>query len=150
MVQESKASAVEAEKKQKPIVPFLHLPDEPGEQPYLLGSKCGSCGTVFVGERLACARCLSTEPMQPVRFSGKGTLHVFSIVHQSGPGIPVPYIAAIVDLQEGGSVRCNLEGIDPDPDKLEFGMPVEMFAEKIREDREGNDVIAFKFRPAAK
>ena len=148
MVPESEAPTVEAEKKQKPMVPFLRLPERPGEQAYLSGSKCKSCGAVFLGERLACARCLSTDPMEPVRFGGRGKLHVFSIVHQSGPGIPVPYIAAIVDLEEGGSVRCNVEGIEPDPSKLEFGMPVEMFTEKVRTDREGNDVIAFKFRPS--
>lgn len=66
------------------------------------------------------------------------------------PGLPVPFVAAIVDLPEGTSVRCNIEGIEPDPDKLVplLGKRVEMFTEKVRTDREGNDVIAFKFRPA--
>lgn len=136
-----------AEKNVIPLVPFLHLPDKPGEKAYLVGSKCKQCGAVYLGGRMACGRCLSTEPMEELRLSDRGELHVFSIVHQSAPGIPVPYVAAIVDLPEGVSVRCNIEGVEPDPKKLKFGMPVEMFTEKVHTDREGNDIIAFKFRP---
>lgn len=137
-----------AEKKQMPILPFLRLPEEPGDKPYLCGSKCKQCGAVYLGSRIACSRCLSTEPMEEIRLSDRGELHVFSIVHQSAPGIPVPYVAAIVDLPEGVSVRCNIEGVEPDPKNLKFGMPVEMFTQKVHTDREGNDIIAFKFRPA--
>jgi uncharacterized OB-fold protein len=134
--------------KQLPIVPFLHIPDDPKDTPYLFGSKCKQCGVVYLGSRMACGRCFSTEPMEEVRLSDRGELHVFSIVHQSAPGIPVPYVAAIVDLPEGVSVRCNIEGVEPDPKNLKFGMPVEMFTEKVHTDREGNEIIAFKYRPA--
>ena len=136
-----------AEKKEIPIVPFLRIPEKSGEKPYLVGSKCKQCGAIYLGSRMACARCFSTEPMEELRLSERGELHVFSIVHQSAPGVPVPYVAAIVDLPEGVSVRCNIEGVEPDPKKLKFGMPVEMFTEKVHTDREGNDIIAFKFRP---
>ena len=136
-----------AEAKEIPILSFLRLPEKEGEKAYLFGNKCKQCGTIFLGSRMACSRCLSTEPMEEVRLSDRGELHVFSIVHQSAPGIPVPYIAAIVDLPEGVSVRCNIEGVEPDPKQLKFGMPVEMFTEKVHTDREGNDIIAFKFRP---
>ena len=136
-----------AEKKEIPIVPFLRIPEKSGEKPYLVGNKCKQCGAVYLGSRMACARCFSTEPMEELRLSERGELHVFSIVHQSAPGVPVPYVAAIVDLPEGVSVRCNIEGVEPDPKSLKFGMPVEMFTEKVHTDREGNDIIAFKFRP---
>lgn len=138
-----------ADKKQLPILPFLRLPDNPNEKPYLAGNKCKQCGAVYLGSRMACGRCFSTEPMEEIKLSERGELHVFSIVHQSAPGIPVPYIAAIVDLPEGVSVRCNIEGVEPDPKNLKFGMPVEMYTEKVHTDRDGNDIIAFKFRPAA-
>ena len=136
-----------AERTAKPILPFLRLPEGEGEQPYLAGSKCAECGAVYLGERMACSRCLSTDPMEEIKLSDKGELHVFSIVHQSAPGIPTPYVAAIVDLPEGVSVRCNIEGVEPDPKKLKFGMPVEMFTETVHTDKEGNEIIAFKFRP---
>lgn len=135
------------EKKERPIVPFLKLPEKEGEKPYLQGTKCRSCGTVYLGSRMACGNCFSQD-LEEMRLSDRGELYVFSIVHQTAPGIQVPYIAAIVDLPEGVSVRCNIEGVEPDPKNLKLGMPVEMFVEKIRTDREGNDVIAFKFRPS--
>ena len=134
-------------KQRRPILPFLRIPEDAKEKPYLVGSKCKSCGTVYLGSRMGCSRCLSTEPMEEVRLSDRGELHVFSIVHQSAPGIPVPYIAAIVDLPEGVSVRANIEGVEPDPKNLKFGMPVEMYTEVVHVDKEGNEIIAFKFRP---
>lgn len=142
------ADAPAAEKTQKPIVPFLKLPSDPSDKPYLSGSRCRECGATYLGKRMACSRCFSTEPMEDLRLSDKGELHVFSIVHQSVPGVQTPYVAAIVDLPEGVSVRCNITGVEPDPKNLRFGMPVEMVSEKIRTDREGNDVIAFSFKPA--
>jgi uncharacterized OB-fold protein len=139
-----------AEKGERPIVPFLVLPEKEGEKPYLRGSKCKSCGAVYLGDRLACGKCFAVGDFEEIRFSDYGELHTFTIVHQTMPGLPVPFAAAIVDLPEGTSVRCNIGGIEPDPDKLVplLGKRVEMFTEKVREDREGNDVIAFKFRPA--
>ncbi|MBF6600232.1 MAG: Zn-ribbon domain-containing OB-fold protein [Dehalococcoidia bacterium] len=131
----------------KPIVPFLALPSDPGEKPYLTGSRCTNCGASYLGTRMACSKCFSTEAMEPVKLSDRGELHVFSIVHQSAPGVPTPYVAAIVDLPEGVSVRCNIAGVGADPKDLKFGMPVQMVTEAIRKDRDGNDVIAFSFKP---
>ena len=141
------ADTATAEKQQRPIVPFLRIPADPSQKPYLVGSRCKQCGATYLGTRMACSRCFSTEPMEDVKLSDRGELHVFSIVHQSVPGIPTPYVAAIVDLPEGVSVRCNIMGVEPDPKNLKFGMPVQMVTEKIRTDREGNDVIAFSFKP---
>jgi uncharacterized OB-fold protein len=77
-------------------------------------------------------------------------------VHQSVPGVPVPYVSAIVDLPEGVSVRCNLVDVEPDPAKIKFGMPVEMVTRKVRERKEKNaegaeetiEIIAFFFKPS--
>jgi uncharacterized OB-fold protein len=147
LTQETEAPA---EKGQRPIVPFLVLPEKEGEKPYLRGTKCKSCGAAYLGDRMACARCLAVGDFEDIRFSDYGELRTFTIVHQTMPGLPVPFAAAIIDLPEGTAVRCNIGGIEPDPDKLVplLGKRVDMFTEKVREDREGNDVIAFKFRPA--
>jgi uncharacterized OB-fold protein len=130
----------------RPIVPFLRLPEK-GE-PYLAGQKCRACGAVTLGRRLACARCTARDGFEEVALSRTGTLWVYSIVHQSAPGIPVPYVAAIVDLPEKVAVRCNLIDVAPEPEALRFGMPLEMTTAVSQQDREGNDVVAFYFRPA--
>lgn len=137
------------EKKRNPIVPYLHLPAGPGEKAYLWGSKCRSCGAAYLGKRLACARCFAVGNFEEMRFGEYGTLRTFSIVHQSVPGIEVPFIAAVIDLPEGTAVRANLGGVEPDPDKLVplLGKKLQMYTEKVREDKEGNDIIVYKYRP---
>ena len=139
-------ASVPAAKGRRPIVPFLRLP-ESGE-PYLAGQRCEGCGAVYLGRRLACAKCLGRGPFREVSLSKTGELYVWSIVHQSFPGVPVPYVVGVVDLPEGVSVRCNLIDVEPEPAALRFGMKVEMTTGVSQQDKDGNDVVAFYFRPA--
>ena len=136
-----------SEKKQNPIVPFLRIPEDPNDQPYLWGTKCKACSAVFLGERVACGKCGDLGPFAEVRLSDEGEIYVFSVVHQTVPGLEAPYVAAIIDLPEGVSVRGNVYGLDPaNPSPEWFGKKVKMYTEKVRTDRDGNDVIAAKFR----
>jgi uncharacterized OB-fold protein len=75
-------------------------------------------------------------------------VYVWTIIHQATPYVQAPYIAAIVDLDGGGSVNTNIVGIEPKPENMKFGMKVKMFTEKVSEDREGNSYVAYKFQPA--
>ncbi len=72
-----------------------------------------------------------------VKASGRGTLHTFSIVHV--PPHPsfasdVPYIAAIVELEEGPKMASNIVGVDPYPANLEIGMPVKVVFTKLNDE----------------
>ena len=119
--------------------------------PYLEGHKCGACGAVFLGERANCSSCGARDQMGTERLSNKGKLYSYSIVHRSFPGIDVPYISAIVDLDGGGTVKGNLINIDPDPANLDFDMPVEVIFDDAlgRKDKDGNSYISYFFQPAA-
>jgi uncharacterized OB-fold protein len=130
-----------------PVVPFLKLPE--GGSPYLEGQKCKGCGAIFLGEREICAKCGARAQLEPVRLSDQGTLYSYSIVHRSFPGIEVPYVSAIVDLDGGGTIKGNLIGIDPDPEKVQFGMPVEVVYRDAlgRKDAEGNSYVSYFFQP---
>lgn len=129
------------------LVPHLTL-GKTREEDYLNGSRCKNCNTIYVGPRLFCAKCSSDGPFEAVRLSGEGEIYVWSIIHQATPYVQVPYIAAIIDLPEGVAVNANVEGLEPKPENLKFGMKVKMFTEKVSEDREGNSYVAYKFRPA--
>ena len=142
---------------QRAIAPMLRLPESSDEKPYLVGYQCPDCSATYIGgNRVGCSKCTYVGALPEVQLSDHGTLYVYSIVHQSAPGIPVPYVSAIVDLPEGVSVRCNLVDIEPDPEEIEFGMPVEMVTRKVRERQEKNadgaeetiDIIAFFFKPS--
>jgi len=138
----------QAEPGPRPIIPILKLQPKP----HLVAVKCGSCGALFLdAKRIACSKCGTAGNFQQVTLSDKGKVWVFSVIHQSFPGIKTPYITAIIDLPEGISVKSTL--IDVDPEALQknpqqgFGMPVEMVVNPVAKDRQGNEVMAFQFRP---
>ncbi len=130
-----------------PVVDFLKLPE--GGDPYLEGHKCKSCSAAYLGERKACAKCGERGQIEPFKMGSTGNLYVYSIVHRSFPGIEVPYVSAIVDVDGGGTLKGNLINIEPDPDKIELGMPVEIvFGDALgRKDRDGNSYISYFFQP---
>ncbi len=135
-----------AAKQPLPVVPYLKIPDQ-GE-PYLEGQKCSSCGAIFLGSRVACSSCGGRDGFEAVRLSDQGKLYVYSIVHRSFPGIETPYVSAIVDLEGGGTVKGNLVGIEPSPEKVQMGMPVEVIYQIApRKDREGNEYLTYYFQP---
>jgi uncharacterized protein len=132
----------------RPIVSFLKLPA--GRPPYLEGQKCKACGAIFLGERNTCSKCGKSGSFEARELSNRGELYVFSIVYRSFPGIEVPYISAIVDLEGGGTIKGNLIGIDPDPAKIRMGMPVEVIYQIApRKDRDGNEYMTYYFQPRA-
>ena len=107
-----------------PVVDYLKLPED--GDPYLEGHKCSSCNSIFIGERSVCSSCSSRDTMEAITLGNKGKLYTYSIVFRSFPGIDVPYISAIVDLDDGGTLKGNLIDCDPDPEKIKFDMPVEV------------------------
>ena len=111
-----------------PVVPYLKIPE--GGDPYLEGSRCKNCGAVFLGERTTCSSCGTRDQLEATKLSNQGELYVFSVVYRSFPGIEVPYVSAIVDLEGGGTVKGNLIHIDPEPEKIKMGMPVEVVYQK--------------------
>ena len=130
-----------------PVVEYLKLPED--GDPYLEGHKCGDCNSIFLGEREVCSNCTARGKIKPVQLSNKGKLYSYSITFRSFPGIEVPYISAIVDLEGGGTVKGNLIDCEPDPDKIEFDMPVEVVFDDAlgRKDAEGNSYISYFFKP---
>jgi uncharacterized OB-fold protein len=132
-----------------PVVPYLKIPED-GE-PYLEGHKCGNCGATFLGERTVCSKCGARDQMSAVTLPNKGELYAYSIVHRSFPGIEVPYVSAVVDLEDGTAIKGNLIDVEPDPEKIPFGMPVEVVFDDAlgRKDKDGNSYLSYFFKPAS-
>ena len=87
--------------------------------------------------------------MSAVTLPNSGKLYSYSIVHRSFPGIEVPYISAIVDLDDGTAIKGNLINVEPDPENIAFDMPVEVvFADALgRKDSDGNSYLSYFFQP---
>jgi uncharacterized OB-fold protein len=131
-----------------PITPLLQIPKS--GDPFLEGLKCKECDAISLKPRLACGKCGARDAAEPHRLSNKGTLHAFSIIYRAFPGIDVPFISAIADLDGGGTIKTNLIGIDPDPEKITLGMNVDIVFETVsRKDAEGNEYLAYFMKPAA-
>ena len=146
MVDTNEAAADGTAKGLLPIVPFLKIP-ETGD-PYLEGHKCTQCAAVFLGERNVCSSCSARDALETVKLSNTGELYVFSIVYRSFPGIDVPYVSAVVDLDGGGTLKGNLINVDVDPDKIQMGMPVRVVYQTApRKDAEGNEYLTYYFQP---
>ena len=131
----------------RPVVPFLKIPAD--GDPYLEGSVCKRCDTTFLGQRSACSKCGARDEMETKRLSNQGTLYAYSIVHRSFPGVEVPYVSAIVDLEGGGSIKGNLVRAGFDPKEIPFGLPVEVvYGDALgRKDAEGNAYVSYFFQP---
>ena len=117
--------------------------------PFLEGIRCKKCKAITLKERTACGKCGERGSFEPHKLADVGELHAFSIIHRSFPGIEVPFISAIADLDGGGTVKTNMTGIEADPEKIELGMRVKVVYEIApRKDAEGNEYMTFYLTPA--
>lgn len=127
--------------KQIPLVDYLVL----GGDPHLVANECTSCRARFFDRRNGCASCGRTE-FAKVDVPTTGEVQAFTIVSFAAPGVPVPYVAALVDC-EGTSVRANLINVDPDPEHVTLGMSVKLATQVIGTDESGTEAIGFGFEP---
>ena len=95
---------------------------------------CNTCGEDHFYPRPFCPTCWSDDVAWK-EASGRATLYTFSIVHQNDLppfGERVPYVAAIVELEEGPRVMTNIEGVEHDA--LRIGMPLVVDYKPISDD----------------
>jgi uncharacterized OB-fold protein len=124
-----------------PIVDYLVL----GDEPHLVANECIACGARFFDRRNACASCSGTE-FRPADVSTTGELKAFTIVAFAAPGVPVPFVAGLVDC-EGTSVRANVINTEPDTEHVSLGMKVRLATYPVGTDDDGTEAIGFGFEP---
>jgi uncharacterized OB-fold protein len=131
-----------------PATRFMRV--SPQGRAYIEGYRCNSCGAVYLDERVACSRCASRDEMTPFEASDKGVVHTYSIVHRSFPGIPVPFISVIVDLDDGLVLKGTLLGVDPKPSTDLFGLPIRVVFKPAGEHKtaQGVPYVTYFFEPA--
>jgi hypothetical protein len=98
----------------------------------LLIQRCATCGTRQFYPRQVCATCGSTPEWEQA--SGRGVVHTFTIVRQNGAkpfSAELPYVVAIVELEEGPRMMGNVTGCAPED--VTVGMPVHAYAVTIEE-----------------
>ncbi len=90
--------------------------------------KCADCNAYIFIPAPCCSNCLG-ESLEWVDSSGRGELYSYTVVHRpQQPSFNVPYIVAVIELEEGWYMLSNLQDIAPE--EVEIGMPLEVVFEK--------------------
>ena len=127
---------------QVPLVDYLVL----GDTPHLIANECTKCKARYFDRRNACASCFAVD-FKKVAIANEGIVRSFTIVTFAAPGVPVPFVAAIIDCG-GTSVRGNLANVDPTPEKVTLGMKVKLTTYSLGADDNGLEAIGFGYEPA--
>ena len=113
-----------------------------GKNGELLIHQCLDCSYYVHPPVRFCPQCESRN-VEPQAVSGKGTIESFTVVHKQWvPGLKVPYVLALVTIDEQANVRLATNIEQCEPEDVRFGMAVEVFFENR------DDVWVPLFRPA--
>lgn len=124
------------------LVDYLELDPEP----HLVANECTGCGARYFDRRSGCANCSGRE-FHKVRVADSGTLRTFTIVSFAAEGVPVPFVAGVVDC-DGTSVRGNIVNVPPDPEHVKTGMKVRLTTVPVGVDESGVQAVGYGFEPA--
>lgn len=109
----------------------------------LLLQRCEGCAAVWHPPLPICPECGSRE-LRWVPASGRGRVFSYTIVHLAAhPAFAdrVPYVAALVELEEGPRMVADI--LDIDPGDVRIDMPVEVTFVRVTD-----SVTLPQFRPA--
>jgi uncharacterized OB-fold protein len=107
--------------------------------------KCGDCGHLRWPPAFLCSNCLSRNT-QWITATGRGTVYSYVVYHVAyDPSFKedLPYVVALVKLEEGPHLLTNIVGCDPQA--LSCEVAVEVVWDDVTE-----AVSLPKFRPAAR
>jgi uncharacterized OB-fold protein len=99
----------------------------------ILVQRCTACGTHRFYPRALCSSC--HDPSHDwVRVAGRGTIYSFTVVRRApsaGFASLVPYVVAIVALEEGPHLLTRIVGIAPEA--VTIGMRVSVQFERLND-----------------
>ena len=119
----------------------------------LEAAKCSKCGKLHFPPRLICDSCHGREFVK-VKLGRKGRVVTYTVVH-IGPSQfqdITPYAVAIVELDEGVRLTCQVTDVAPftasvhgEPQELRSGMRVKLEFRRIQADGESG-LIAYAYK----
>ena len=96
----------------------------------LLIQRCAGCGRWVHPPDHRCPACDSAE-LRPEPVSGRGTVFTFTVNrHPFNPAVPVPYVIALVELEEQADLRLTTNIVNCPVDDVTVGMPVQVLFEQ--------------------
>ena len=107
---------------------------------------CKSCEKPYFYPRDFCPACFSWD-IEWRKMSGRGTIYTFGVHYRHfhpGWAEEVPYVTALVQLDEGPHIYTNIVGVDGDPRNLRCDLPVEVVFDDV-----SDNISLPKFRPVS-
>ncbi len=95
----------------------------------LLLQRCVDCSEFQFYPRIVCTTC-SGDKLEWVKAGGQGTILTFTIVRRpvsEAYAADVPYVVALIKLDEGPTMMSNV--VQCDPETLQIGDPVQVVFE---------------------
>lgn len=123
---------------QIPVVDYLVL----GDTPHLQAKVCTRCEAKYFDRRNACARCGAAE-FTVKALPNTGRLRAYTQVYRAAGSVPVPFISAVVELDDGAVVKANLRGAELDD--IVAGLPVRLTTFVAGVDDDGTEAVAFGY-----
>jgi uncharacterized OB-fold protein len=109
----------------------------------LMVHQCTQCALWVSPAAADCPDCGGALVAKPV--SGRGTVYTYTVNHQPfNPAVPVPYVIAIVALDEQDDLRVAANIVDCEPDSVYVGLPV---AVRFERDVVDDSVVVPVFAP---
>lgn len=113
----------------------------------LMASRCTQCGGLYLPPRALCPTCHG-DLLEWVELSGKGRLAAFTSIYiaptamvKAGYGRDNPYVAGIVELEEGVKISARILGVDAcQPAGITVGTPLSV---DFIEQGEGETTVTF-------
>jgi uncharacterized OB-fold protein len=108
----------------------------------LIVQRCTACQHTRLPPAPVCPECRSADAdWQEV--PGRGEVYTYTIVHRPiAAGQDLPFVVAVVALEESGGLRMISNVVGASPDEIEIGMPVELVWEDM-----SADLAIPRFRP---
>jgi uncharacterized OB-fold protein len=126
----------------------------PSDDPRLIGSACEACDLVVFPAQKLCPGCGGDVAERLLE--SRGSLYTWTT--QSFPPVAPPYVGdtgkdtfepyGVGWVQLSDTLMIEARLTESDPDKLDFGMAVELVLIPLTVDDEGNEVLSFAFQPA--
>lgn len=106
---------------------------------------CSACGRYQFYPRIVCTNCMS-DKLEWVQAAGRGQVVSYTLVHRAvsqAYADEVPYVIALIQLQEGPQMMSTV--VQCDPGSVKIGMAVEVVFDDWSE-----HVTVPKFRPLSR
>lgn len=114
---------------------------------WIEGYRCGDCGAVMLYATMACRSCGGRNQLESFHAMQTGKVFSWTVAHRSYPGIEVPFVSAIVDLDGGLTLKGTLRNVEPGA--VHAGLPVRLLFDDAggARDTQGAPYVGFHFVP---